>query len=35
MITDGLKAFVEMDELTLHTREESGISRSTIHLKTR
>ena len=35
MITDGLKAFVEMDELTLHSREESGISRSTIHLKTR
>lgn len=35
MIMDGLKAFGEMDELTLHSREESGTSRSTIHFKTR
>lgn len=35
MIMDGLKAFGEMDELTLHTREEGSTSRSTIHFKTR
>jgi hypothetical protein len=35
MIMDGLKAFGEMDELTLHSRDEGGTPRSTIHFKTR
>jgi hypothetical protein len=35
MIMDGLKAFGEMDELTLHSRDEGATSRSTIHFKTR
>jgi len=35
MIMDGLKAFGEMDELTLHSRDEGATSRSSIHFKTR
>jgi hypothetical protein len=35
MMNDLLTAFSELDELTLHTRKESGVERSTLHLKTR
>jgi len=35
LIKDGLNAFSELEEMTLHTREESGKDRTTFHLKTR
>ena len=35
MIKDGLNAVSELDEMTLHVRKESGMDRSTFHLKTR
>jgi len=35
MIKDSLNAMSEMDEMTLHTRKESGTDRTSFHLKTR
>lgn len=35
MMTDLLTALSEMEELTVHTRKESGVERTTLHLKTR
>lgn len=35
MIKDGLNAVSELEEMTLHVRKESGMDRSTFHLKTR
>jgi len=35
MIKDSLNAMSEMDEMSLHTRKESGTDRTSFHLKTR
>jgi hypothetical protein len=34
MIKDGIDALQELDQLTIHAREEAGTARSSIHLKT-
>jgi hypothetical protein len=35
MVKDALNAFSELEQMTLHTRKESGVERSSFHLKTR
>ncbi len=35
MMSNGLKAFSEFDKLNIHVRKEAGVSRSTLHFKTK
>jgi len=35
MLQDGLKALSDLEEMTMHTRKESGTDRTSFHLKTR
>lgn len=35
MVKDALNAFSELEQMTIHTRKESGVERSSFHLKTR